>query len=100
VAERLGAQPPASAEVLFHASTVPDGALFLDALRSARSVRERSRLLVRAVLPSPRYMRALSPLARRGRMGLCAAYVVRIFKRLATARPALKAIRIARQDGS
>jgi hypothetical protein len=100
LADRLGLQPPASAEVLLHAGTVPEGAIFLEALRNAQSARERCWLLVRALVPSPRYMRALSPLARRGRIGLCAAYAVRIAKRIASARPALRAIRLARQGGS
>jgi hypothetical protein len=99
LAGRLGVRTPASAEVLLHASTVPQGALFLEALRSAESARERSRLLGRALLPSRRYMRALSPLARRGRIGLGAAYLVRLVTRLATALPAMRAIRLAHRRG-
>jgi hypothetical protein len=95
LADRLALRTPASPEVLLRASTVPQGALFLDALRSAESARERSRLLGRALVPSRRYMRALSPLARRGRIGLGAAYALRLVTRMATALPALRAIRLA-----
>jgi hypothetical protein len=99
LAGRLGMRAPASAEVLLHARTVPHGALFLEALRSAECMRERSRLLARALVPSRRYMRALSPLARRGRVGLGAAYAVRLVARVVTVLPALRAIRLARRGG-
>ena len=100
LAGRLGLQPPASAEVLLHARTMPEGTIFLEALRDAESARERSRLLARALVPPPRYMRTISPLARRGRIGLGAAYAVRMVRRLATAVPALRAIRLARRGGA
>jgi hypothetical protein len=58
------------------------------------------RLLGRALVPPSGYMRALSPLARRGRVGLAAAYALRAVRRLATAGAALRAIRIVRRGGS
>lgn len=100
VAAWLGLQPPASSEVLLHASTVPDGALFLERLRNAQGGRARWRLLARGVVPSASYMRARSQLARRGPLGLSAAYVVRVLTRLATAGTAVRAVRSARRGGA
>ena len=61
VAAWLGLQPPASSEVLLHASTLPDGAMFLERLRGAQGRGARWRLLARAA--AVRALRA----ARRGR---------------------------------
>ncbi|MFL5884727.1 MAG: nucleotidyltransferase family protein [Thermoleophilaceae bacterium] len=98
LASPLGLQPPMSPEVRMHASTVPDGALFLERLRTSPGARGRAQLLGRALVPPREYMRALTPLARRGRFGLCAAYVVRLFTRVATAGTALRALRVARRE--
>ena len=99
VASWLGLQPPASSEVLLHASTVPDGAMFLERLASAQGGRARWQLLARGIVPSASYMRVHSPLARRGAAGLGAAYALRALTRLATLGTALRAVRAARRGG-
>jgi hypothetical protein len=48
-------------------------------LAATRDRRERARMLARALVPSPSYLRWSSRLARRGRRGLVAAYVLRPF---------------------
>ena len=50
----------------------------VDALQDARGWRERAGVLASIVFPSPDFMRGFDGLARRGRMGLIAAYVLRI----------------------
>jgi hypothetical protein len=98
VAARLGLQPPASPEVILHANTVPDGAMFLE--RLSRAEGDRLRLLGRAIVPPASYMRARSTLARRGPLGLAVAYATRVLVRLATAGTAVRALRTARRGGA
>ena len=97
VAAWLGLQPPASPEVILHASSAPDGAMFLERLRSAPRGRARRRLLARGIVPPASYMRARSQLARRGPLGLVLAYVARVLTRVATAGTAVRALRTARR---
>jgi hypothetical protein len=56
----------------------------------------RARYVASRAFPSPAAMRAWSPLARRGRFGLAAAYVWRVPWLATRLVPALRAVRAAR----
>ena len=56
------------------AAAQPAGSLGVLRIIEARTVRARARALRAEVLPAPVFMRAASPLARRGRLGLVLAY--------------------------
>lgn len=76
---RLGLDAPrAASRALMELDGVPVAA-GLERLRRTHGVRPRVRLLAAEVLPAPEFMRWWSPLARRSRRGLIAAYVWRIF---------------------
>jgi hypothetical protein len=77
LAARLDLPVAASTEASLRSSNAPRGALGLEELARARGLRAKLELIARNIAPSPRFMRAWSPLARRGRMGLAAAYVWR-----------------------
>jgi hypothetical protein len=51
----------------------------IERLAATRGIRARLRLLVGTLFPSPSYLRWSSPLARRGRLGLVLAYLLRPF---------------------
>ncbi|MBA3366508.1 MAG: nucleotidyltransferase family protein [Actinobacteria bacterium] len=67
-----------SAEVMLNASSPPPGALALERIASAGTIRAKSRLVAGRVFPSPPYMRVYSPLARHGAAGLVSAYALRL----------------------
>lgn len=101
-------QIPAGARLADSLSLPPGDAIFprggaariLVSISGARRRRERLRALARAAFPSPRYMRWLSPLARRGRAGLAAAYARRLAAGVAELPRALRSARAARRpDG-
>jgi hypothetical protein len=98
VADRLGLDRAASVDVLLRADGAPKGAVFLGSLATTAGWRARLRLLVRAIVPEPDYMRDWYPRARRGRIGLVAAYISRVVVRLATLGPALRALAAARRQ--
>jgi len=97
MADRLGVRQPAPVDVLLRAGGAPDGAVFLGSLATTDGWRARLRLLARAVVPEPHYMRDWYPGARRGPAGLIASYVARVFVRLATVVPAVRAFAAARK---
>jgi hypothetical protein len=70
----LGGAP--SVEARLRAGNAPQGALGWEQLAKAQPT-EQVRIAVRKVIPSVRFMRVWSPLARRGRVGLAMAYVWR-----------------------
>ncbi|MEX2196004.1 MAG: nucleotidyltransferase family protein [Thermoleophilaceae bacterium] len=72
-------------------------ALGFQRLSEARTLGERMRLVRREVFPSPDFLRWWSPLARRGRIGLAAAYVWRPLWLLRHAAPSLVAWRRSRR---
>jgi hypothetical protein len=76
VAALLELPPPA----LFEASMDDRSALVLgiERLRRASGLRARTRLVIGELLPAADFMRWTFPLARRGRLGLAAAYVWRL----------------------
>jgi hypothetical protein len=97
LADRLGLRRAAPVDVLLRAGGAPDGAVFLGSLATTDGWRARLRLLARAVVPEPHYMRDWYPVARRGPTGLIASYVGRVLVRLATVVPAVRAFAAARK---
>jgi hypothetical protein len=77
VADRLGLPTDRPAEVALRAAGAPPLALGFDRLARTPGVRRKLGLVARRVVPSPDYVREWSPLARRGRSGLVAAYAAR-----------------------
>jgi hypothetical protein len=77
LAGELGLPSPTTPALRLKAGANPPGAAVLLALADARWARKPV-LLIGALFPSPEFMRARSPLARRGRRGLTAAYLVRV----------------------
>lgn len=77
-------------------SEAPYGARALAAFADA-SFQQRVRLVVRLLVPNPRSMRLGTPLARRGRFGLAAAYALRPLRLVQRLPGALRAVRAARR---
>ncbi len=77
VADRIGLAPPPLVELRLAAAGAPPTALGIAHLTRAPGVAAKAALLARKLVPSPGFMRAWSPLARRGRSGLLAAYMTR-----------------------
>jgi len=69
------------------------GALRLRAIRDAPKRRAKVRLVMRALFPSAAYLRAIDPVARRGRLGLFRAYGMRILAIATRLVPAVLAAR-------
>jgi hypothetical protein len=67
-----------STEVRLRARTAPPMALGFEWLAQTRGTRAKATLVVRKMAPPATFMRAWSPLARRGRAGLMLSYVARI----------------------
>jgi Uncharacterised nucleotidyltransferase len=76
----------------------PPFAAGMEWLAAAPGVRGKTAVVVRKVFPPPAFMRAWSSLARRGPLGLAAAYVARPFWVLWRLVPALRAWRRARRE--
>lgn len=95
LAERLALHQAPSLEMRLRGSGVPPVAAGLMRLAAAGSPRARARLLADELIPSPAFMRATSALARRGRRGLLAAYLLRPAGLLVKAPAGLRAWRAA-----
>jgi hypothetical protein len=78
LAERLALPDAASAEVILRARSAPPMALGFEWLNRVPGFRAKTRLIAGKLVPDVQFMRAWSPLARRGRLGLAAAYGFRI----------------------
>jgi hypothetical protein len=78
LAERLALPDAASAEVILRAGGAPPMALGFEWLSRVPGFRAKSRLIAGKLVPDVQFMRAWSPLARRGRVGLAAAYGFRL----------------------
>lgn len=76
IAEAIGAGHALGAEAALRLSDVPMVEGFQE-LAEASSLRERLGIVARELFPSPTFMRWWRPLARRGRLGLAAAYAWR-----------------------
>jgi hypothetical protein len=91
--------PPAdSLRVALLARSEPTAAVGLLDLAAARGIRAKSSFLARKLVPSARFMRVTSPLARRGRVGLVLAYACRPLRLLVEIAPALRALRRTSKD--
>lgn len=88
VASRLDLDEEMSVETILRSESAPTMALGFDWLSKTRGVGPRTKFLARKLVPQPAFLRAWSPLARRGRSGLAAAYVWRIIWLLIHAGPA------------
>jgi hypothetical protein len=95
IARRLGLEHATSVEALLDASQVPLAWGF-EELAATPGVAGKVKLLARELAPSPAFMRWWSPLARRGRMGLIAAYATRPLLLATRAVPGFRAWRRAR----
>jgi hypothetical protein len=78
VAGRLGLSGARSTETALRAATAPSTALGFDWIAQTPGVRAKLQLTARKLAPDAAFMRAWSPLARRGRLGLGVAYAGRI----------------------
>jgi hypothetical protein len=95
LAAELGLPAPTTPAVRLKAGANPPAARVVLALASTPWTRK-PRVLMGALLPSPEFMRARTPLARRGRSGLAAAYLVRIARRARQLPRGIAAARSAR----
>jgi hypothetical protein len=78
LAQRLSLPDAASAEVILRVGGAPPMALGFEWLSHVPGFRAKSRLIVGKLFPDVEFMRAWSPVARRGRVGLATAYLFRI----------------------
>jgi hypothetical protein len=78
LAGRLGLPRDVSVESVLRAATPPPMALGFEWLARTRGTTARVRLVARKVVPGAEFMRAWSPLARRGPVGLFCAYGLRV----------------------
>lgn len=99
VARRLGLPSERSPEMALRAGTPPPMALGFDWLTRTPGLRAKSRLVARKLAPDAAFMRAWSPLARRGRPGLAAAYLWRALWLAWHAGPGFLAWQRARRSG-
>ncbi len=98
IADELGLPWAPSPHMQLAWAGAPWGATVWEALVRGPGVRGRIRLAAGLLFPGPKALRLGSALARRGRLGLIAAYVVRPFFLAARARPALSAWRHAERS--
>lgn len=75
--DRLGIPVNSSTLTLLQSEMAPNAARFMAAFAETRGIGARARLVARTALPDPQRLRAVSRLARRGRLGLGAAYAIR-----------------------
>lgn len=75
----------------------PPGSLGVLRILEAPTARQRARAVRAELLPAPAFMRASSPLARRGPVGLVAAYLVRPVARAWQLPAAIRAVRRSRR---
>jgi hypothetical protein len=77
LAERLELPARTTVEVALRASGAHPAALGIDWLAQTPGAQRKIALMARRVFPSPAYMRAWRPLARKGRVGLVLTYLWR-----------------------
>jgi hypothetical protein len=97
VASRLELPVDRSTETILRASSPPPMALGFDWLAAMPGLGAKARLVATKIVPDAAFMRAWSPLARRGRAGLVAAYGWRLVWLVWHAGPGLRAWRRARK---
>ena len=98
VLEDLGVREPKTVEVALRASTPPDLALGFHRLASMPGLTPKLAFVARKLVPPPAWMRRCIPLARRGLLGLAAAYVLRPLSLLRRAGPGFRAWRRALRE--
>jgi Uncharacterised nucleotidyltransferase len=101
LADRLGLPVDAPLEIAIRSrGGAPALALGIDWLVSSPGLRGKGRLVLRKMFPPVSFIRAWSPLARRGRVGLVAAYAYRPIWVLWRVGPALRALaRVRKREG-
>jgi hypothetical protein len=99
VASRLALPAESTVEVALRASSPPPMALGFEWLSQTPGWRGKAALAVRKLFPSAKFMRAWSPLANRGRIGLALAYLWRPVWLALHAGPAFLAWHRARKSG-
>jgi len=97
VAQSTGVSDERSVEAALRAGTAPPAALGLFRFFNTPGAGPKARLLAGELFPSAAFMRAWTPLARRGRPGLTAAYLWRPLWLLLRLGPALRAWERARR---
>jgi hypothetical protein len=97
VAAKLALPETASVETLLRSTSAPTMSLGFDWLARTQGFRRKARFVGRKIVPQPSFMRAWTPLARRGRSGLAAAYLWRVASLAVRAGPAYIAWRKARR---
>lgn len=97
LAERLELPQALPVDVALRASAAPKLALGYEWLSRTPGLRAKMALIVLALAPPPGALRAWRPLARRGRLGLVAAYLSHPFWLARYAVPSLRAYRRARK---
>jgi putative nucleotidyltransferase-like protein len=98
IAARLGLPQEQSAEIALRARTPPPVSRGIMRLGKTRGLRAKTKLLARELVPERVFLRRQSALARRGRVGLAAAYVYRPFWLLWHVVPAVRAWRRAQRE--
>jgi hypothetical protein len=97
LAAHLELPPVTSPRRRLYAAGRPPAALGILGILEKHSGRGRARAVRDAVVPTPEFMRASRPLARRGRTGLILAYLVRAVVRAGQLPGALRAVRSSRR---
>lgn len=98
LADRLGTPQQVSVDVALRAAGARPEALTVDRIARASGARERIAIIRHKVIPPVTFMRYSNRLARRGRLGLAAAYVSRAVSVTARAAPAILTWRRVRGD--
>jgi hypothetical protein len=97
VADQLGLSAAGSTQARLLASRVPTYAVTVEWLAQMPGVRAKLRFFIRKMLPSVAYMRAISPIAREGHMGVVRAYLTRLLHLARASVPTIQAWRRARR---
>jgi hypothetical protein len=97
VAAELELLPTTSVETVLRSTSAPTMSLGFDWLARTHGFMRKARFVARKVAPPPAFMRAWTPLARRGRLGLATAYLWRVTSLAVRAGPAYVAWRNARR---
>ena len=98
LADALGLSGDRSVETALRISSPPVTALGFQRLATTSGMRGKTIFLLQELVPPAAFMRAVFPLARRGRLGLAATYLWRPFWLAWHAGPALRAWRRARRQ--
>ena len=96
LARRLGVEADPSLDTVLAALSPPVSAMGWQRVLSARGARAKSRMLVRELVPSPRYMRTWDPAIGASRGALALAYARRLGRLTRELPAALTALRTAR----